>query len=316
MLRTGVRESLEVLPRRGAERRRSIVRPIAKAVGLVRDVAMRLHVASLDAVLVAVVWQQVFALALGVALTLPARLILGAAVWLAYSADRCFDARRADADSLVTRRHRFASRHARTVFGIGCLLLPAIIALAVRSLDPRLLRSGWWLAGAVLGYVLFVQWLGRRCRAWPKELAVGVLFAAGVAWFPIGLALAEAPEPASLRVTFLGAGAFAGLCMLNCLAISRFEYAQDRRRGEAGWLDFGRLGRIVPAAGLGLAALALVGCGFAPNPGAATLFASIAASALALLALDRFSSRFESETLRLLADVALLSPVLLGIAIR
>src|SRR4029077_17974876 len=116
-----------------------------------------------------------------------------------------------------------------------------------------------------------------------KEAMVAVLFALGAtlaAWTHVRT-LADV-----LTVVF-----FSCLCWMNCAAIEHWE------SGSRGW-SVGAL-----AAGVGLAALL---CLYQQRP---ILGAADTASAFAFVLLDRSRMRFSADALRVLADVALLSPV-------
>jgi len=121
-------------------------------------------------------------------------------------------------------------------------------------------------------------------RAWPKEAAVAVLFALGAsvaAWNRVR----SADEVVAILL-------FSCLCWINCVAIERWE-----RRQPDGPIS-------IAAVCVGLAALILLHQHRPVLSGAET------ASALAFVVLDLGRRRFTADALRVLADVALLSPIL------
>jgi hypothetical protein len=122
---------------------------------------------------------------------------------------------------------------------------------------------------------------------WPKEAAVAVLFALGAS-----LAVWTRVRTAWDVLTVL---LFCCLCWINCLAIEQWEH--EGEQGSHRW----PVGAF--AAGVALVAVLLLSeqrpiLGFAE-----------AASALAFVWLDRSRLRLSPDALRVLADVALLSPI-------
>ncbi len=183
------------------------------------------NVLSLDAPLIAISWQALFARAGGCALAWPERASLFLAVWAIYAADRLLDARRLGVRASTAARHRFGHQHAR-----------ALAAGIAAALGAQVILAGWFLstrvtaAGAALGllvgvYFVWNQLSGHRFgRGWLKEAVVSIVFAAGAALVP----LASAPS----RDLAADAAAFAVICMANCLLIARLDRERDRDRGE------------------------------------------------------------------------------------
>ena len=75
------------------------------------------HLLSLDAPLVAVVWQACWAQSAHVRLSWCHPCVLGLGVWLIYLVDRLVDSARAVPGDIVTARHAF---HARRRVGLSC----------------------------------------------------------------------------------------------------------------------------------------------------------------------------------------------------
>lgn len=232
---------------------------------------------SLDAPLVAALWQVLFARCFHVPWDPAATLLLLLTVWLIYSADRTLDAWRGPERS---PRHEFHRRHWRTLLPLWIAVFALAGWMALARLSPGMFVRGALLLAAVSAYFLVVH--GAR-RHWPKEAAVGALFALGaslVAWGEVRT-LADA---ATIVLFF-------GLCWMNCVAIQKWE--GDRLDWPAG------------AVALGVAcAAALLLYADRPVLGGAEL-----ASALAFVALDRARRRLSADAVRVLADVALLSPL-------
>jgi hypothetical protein len=238
---------------------------------------------SLDAPLVAVLWQVLFARCFRAsAETLPAVLLV-LAVWLIYVADRALDAWRGMGR---TPRHEFYRRHWRMVLPVWLAALAAGAWLAAIRLSPALFRDGLALLAAVVLYFGVVHLVPENIRgAWPKEAVVGLLFALGAsleAWTKI--------RTAADVITVL---LFSCLCWINCAAIEKWESCRgiEWPVGAA-------------AVCVGAAAFLLL---YEHRP---VLGGAEMASALAFLLLDRGRRRFSADALRVLADAALLSPVL------
>jgi hypothetical protein len=231
---------------------------------------------SLDAPLVAMLWQLLFARCFHIAIDAAATALLMLAVWLIYAADRMLDAL---ADRGKLPRHDFYRRHWKTVLPVWAAGFVFAAWLAWARLAAELFNRGVLIAFAVAVYFAIVHLIR---PAWPKELAVGMLFALGAsvaAWSAVHSAV-------DVEAIVL----FSCLCWINCIAIERWE------RRDLRW----PVG--IPA--MVVAALAAITYFYRPVLSAAEI-----ASALAFVVLDRRSKRISADALRVLADVALLTPV-------
>ena len=237
------------------------------------------NVAALDAPVVAVVWQRFLADRFGVSVPWAATAALAAAVWAVYLTDRRLDARRGDCH---TDRHRTAARFPKLVAG-GAVLAALLAAALASQLPQPYLWCGAWVALGVAAYLALVHVAAGGLRRAPgaKEFLVGVGFAAGVA---VPLAADGPPAGAWLPT----AAAFAAVCWLNCRLIDRWESA------AAGppWPE------AVLAAGVLVGSLALP----------AEVAPAVAGAVLGLLAVH-LACRRAPRAARVLADVALLSPL-------
>jgi hypothetical protein len=234
---------------------------------------------SLDAPIIALLWQALFARSFRATLDPLAPLLLVLSVWIIYVADRVFDAWR---DSNCEPRHEFYRRNWRAIAPVWIAAVGMAGLLAWTRLSMVLFERGVVLLGAVAIYFACVHLMNRR---WPKELAVAALFAAGAtlaSWH-------EARSWIDLATFVL----FALLCWINCAAIEKWEM-----RGLNKWPV--REVAIVT----GLIALIFLYDHRPIVAGAET------ASAFAFVILDRARLRLSSNVLRVLADVALLTPAL------
>lgn len=183
---------------------------------------------SLDAPVVALLWQALFAQALGANLGWPGRAVLGLAVWVIYAADRWFDGRRMAPGSAVTPRHRFAVRH-RKPLAVAILVAAACgLSLALTRLEAHVIRLGLLLGAAVAFYFVLNQ---ATPRGWglrlPKEVAGAVLFAGGTLLLPMSRA-----SQASLW-GLLACLLFGFLCLVNLVAVAAWDRAADEAQGQA-----------------------------------------------------------------------------------
>ena len=254
------------------------------------------HLASLDAPSVAALWTFFLARACGIRLPLATPAAMFLAVWVLYAADRLLDARILDRQpwpriaSDLEARHYFHRAH-RPAF----LAAIASACLALAALLPRLdqaARRIFFIEGALVIAWLLIVHVTRGARRLPKELIVGLFFAAAT-FTPT---LARSPQ---LSAGLLPAAAlFAAVCTLNCL----FIHAWERERPTTSLPR----GLCAAAAVLALACLALALLSPArPIPIACSL------AATALLALDRNRRLLSRTHLRAAADLALLTPILL-----
>lgn len=228
--------------------------------------------------MVAVLWQILFARCFRVPVEPLAALLLLLTVWLIYAADRTLDAWRGNVHS---PRHEFYRRHWRELLPVWMMLLGLTAWLAAERLPPDLFVHGSILIASVGVYFALVH---SSVLGLHKEAAVGVLFALGaslVAWGKVRTA-------ADVTTILL----FSGLCWMNCIAIQKWE-------GEKpDWSP--SIAAIVVAC----VAAALL---YANRP---VLGGAELASAFGFLLLDRVRPRLSADAVRVLADVALLSPVL------
>jgi 4-hydroxybenzoate polyprenyltransferase len=262
-------------------------------------------VLSLDAPAVALVWQLLLARVAPVPLRWPQVTILSSSVWLAYVLDRWIEAWRLPAGQLLTKRHAFYKRWRWPVAILWVTFLAGDLIVAWTQLTRREWAAGVMLLGPVVLYLLSHQWIHRR-RAWrvPKEICIAALFGAGVALFLV------APAPRVLPVLALPLALFTSLCFLNCVLISKWEREVDRLQGQTSLaLQYRRADALVGAMLWLLAAAALVLAVVAPGGGTRSVFLCALASCAILGIVDTLQRRLGWQAARVLADAALLTPL-------
>ena len=280
--------------------RSAVTTPADEHAWLRRSVLEYWHLLSLDAPTVAALWTWFIGRTSHVPLPVTTPLTMFLAVWILYAIDRLLDTR--GREEVVTRdleaRHRFHRRHDREFIGVAVIAMSVLIVL-IFGMPLGTLRLYVALSALLIAWFALIHLVTRvEPDHLPKELMTGFFFAAALfiptisraPWMRSGLL------PAALWVALL--------CSLNCLYIYRWEHeAQpERTRGLTGralhalqWLTI--LGVLGP--------LCFASLGHAPLLVAASLASGL------LLVLDRFRSRVSRTHLRALADLVLLTPVLM-----
>lgn len=262
-----------------------------------------LNLVCLDAPLVAVAWQWLFARTFHVPAGPGNGVALFFTAWLIYLADRLADSYSIQDGVSRSRRHEFCLKH-RPLW-IGALAAIAVTDSIViwRSIGAETLLAGAVVGGLALIYLVLNHSFG---GAWPhlalKEIAIGFLFAAGtlVALFPV--------LPITSSLVFSGM-AFASLCTLNCIYIAFWERELDETQRKVSFAtrypDLARhLGKVSTALALGSVVAAMI------HHDGALLFACVSASSLLLTLLDALRGNIDRDQRTALADLVLLTPLL------
>jgi hypothetical protein len=236
-----------------------------------------LNLLSLDAPLVALLWQDLAARSFGTPLSLASRIVLGLTVWAVYLADRLLDIRSAG-PLPDTARHGFSRRHRRELSALLAALLMLDTYIAIADLRRSVFFYGMAVAACVAAYL---STFPLRASGWEKQVLAAVLFSTGV--------LLVSATGLSLLHLLLPAALFAGLCLCNLVLIELWERDRDRRLS---WL--------APA---GVAGMAIV------RPIGAWQHA-VALSGILLAAVAICGPRLTVAAKRVLADAALLTPLL------
>jgi hypothetical protein len=301
----------------------------AHRTSLLPRILERWHLLSLDAPTVAALWAWFFARAMHIDLPWHAPLLLALGTWLVYVADRILDGTRPTPSSPLHERHRFHTRH-RKAFLIASLAVGSVVLwLIVARMSANARYEDTVLFTAALLYLVLVHKpsprrigapgdrsssLGWGTSWLPKELAVGIVFAAATA-VP---AWSRLPGPAlnASRATLLPAVVlFAALCWLNCVAIERWE-----NLGLTGHLQSADthattrwIAKYFRPIALSLAAISatFASASIASSPGSLAVYIAVMIAALCLATIDLFRRKLSSLHLRVAADAALLTPLIL-----
>lgn len=256
----------------------------------------------LDAPFVCVGWFWLLALGTGARPTGPASITLFTSVWLAYLADRWFDSWRLRRPDQGSHRHRFVHRHRSRLAGLWVLVVILTVVQAVVFLDASTLHRGIVLLAGLLAYFAAIHLGPQKLRAViPREVATALFLVLGILLFL---------EPHTIPLAL--SGALAALFATNCLLIGLWESPSDRVQG------FSSIAGSRPGASdwIRILLLCLIAAGFATpiiradlGPGLA--WAAISLSALLLMVLRQRAARWTQDTLRPLADLALMTPWLM-----
>ncbi len=261
---------------------------------------------SLDAPLVAVLWQALFARKLGVHLDWHDPVLLGLAVWIVYAADRWIEGWRLDLNTVQTQRHQFYLSHRWPVFWVGIAAIIATTIIAIARLDGREFKAGFILLIPTLLYLFSHQLVHRHHPLrLPKEIVIAVIFALGCAIAPAVIVPAKIPE-LLIPVTLFGL-----LCFANCALIASWEKEVDTLHGQTS-LALQLKGRwtIIHALPWLVFISALVSVFLNPDPSHPGALCT-AASGLLLGLLDLIQPRIGREAARAVVDFTLMTPVVL-----
>gem|GEM_PF-1843336 len=272
-------------------------------LSLIRQGLRWIHLLSLDAALAGLAWQELFASATGWTLHPVDRVILPLAIWMAYTADRLWDARKFETDKPSTERLRFHHRHWRHILVVWLLTFFGSIALAWHHYAIGVFLAGFVLIILIQAYYLLSHWARKNSHLrLSKDLATACLFACGSSFF----ILTQQPEK-NADMLWLQAG-LALLSLLNLQCIGWMERPLDLEQAQvsSALLHRGSLGIIL----LTLASLLYAGgiciAGY-HRFGTALLLATL------LLGMASFAFRkTSSETFRQLADWPLILMIFLA----
>jgi len=300
------------------------------------------HLLSLDAPTVAVLWCWFFAVSFGVRLGWIVLPTLALGTWCVYVADRLLDGLHTHDLGLLRERHWFYLRH-RRFFTIAWVVAAIPLAYLILLRVQNAVRTDDIVLGmiGVLYFLLIHAFPLPPARWFPKELAVGFLFAIATAvpaWArlntgQVGIAESYGQAHGTMAVAVF---CFGAICWLNCVAIQVWEDADvsqlassnvpvsqknhgpgskfNRALLPAGLTPF--LGRHLLTFASILSMISLVLAAITFRTATWPLFACITVSSLLFLVLIRNSQRLGVLSLRIAADAVLLTPLLFMLHLR
>jgi len=281
----------EILPRS------SQTRPPGRRISAI----VWLNLVCLDAPVVALTWQWLFARNLHVALPMAERVALFLTAWLIYLADRFADVRNLSPLVSQSLRQEFCRNHWRAWVALCVSVGLADLWIALRDLDAETIRVGIFVGAIALGYLTINYWLGKLWRFLPvKEMCVGSLFA-------LGTVTALLPKHA-LSLQFISEFVlFAALCSLNCISIAVWERdldaIQQKNSIATRWID--ARSALRPAA-IVIVVLAMI-LSVKTNR---SIYYCVSASALFFVMLEWLGDQIRRDERTALADLVLLTPLL------
>jgi hypothetical protein len=265
-----------------------------------------LNLVCLDAPLVAICWQWIFAHSFHLSVPAGHRAALFLTAWIIYLADRLGDSMSLVAGQPKSLRQQFCLRHKRIwLVSMICVgLFDLIVVLRAVNIETAVL--GGVLGAFTIAYLAINHAHSQIWETIPlKEFLIGSLFAAGTL---------EGVTPhifAERSAMIFAAILFVSLCSLNCVSIAIWERDLDRIQGKHSiathWANANFLADmlllVLPAAS-GLVALF--------DRGAWPVMLCVGASSLFLGALRYVRASRDKRTA--LADIVLLTPLALFVA--
>ncbi|MCP5543445.1 MAG: hypothetical protein H7A49_06020 [Akkermansiaceae bacterium] len=269
---------------------------------------------SLDAPLVSVAWLYVFAKTWRLGYhQWEAYACLGLVVWIIYATDRLLDVSISTSmpGARVEPRHEFHARH-RGKFRLGIIIagVTALVLLFTRL--PYAIFSYLLLGGVLVAGFFGMSLLTNRESGevpYAKNVLAGATFAFGTAMTAHLYRGEYGIQEMVISKEFL---CFAVLCILNISAIDLWEHAAAARDNETRAFD--EIALTLPLLLLGGASLMLALRD--EQQTARPFFYAILTGAALLYVLNRNRARFPLDGLRVLADCAVLAPVLVFVAAR
>ena len=241
---------------------------------------------SLDAPLIALVWQDFLARCYPTALQATGRGVLGLTVWAIYLADRLLDVRQLGG-APQSIRHKFYQQHRPFAQTLLFVVVCVDLLVARRWLRPAVFDNGLLVTAGVVAYLGAFPLTRWGAMVWKKPLAA-FLFTAGtflIAWTGAGQPARQLGWPAA---------AFCALCLGNLLMIGRWSQSATPN------------GNTISHAWIWLLFLGVCLAGVRSS----TWFTAIVCSAVGLFALARWGRRISGDARCVLADALLLTPLL------
>jgi hypothetical protein len=268
------------------------------------------HLLSLDAPTVAALWAWFFARAMRVELPWHAPLLLALGTWLIYVADRLLDGAHRNPATPLQQRHLFHRKHRRAFLAAALAAACLLLWLIVMRMTASARREDTVLFAAALLYLVLVHKPRAGAANWlPKELAVGIVFAAATAvpaWSRI--------DGAGRRALLPGVSLFALLCWLNCVAIERWENLSPSATSETPEVHLtthwaANHFRTVALILAGVSAIAAIAAILRIYK-TADMYIAISLTAVCLALTDLYRENLAGLHRRIAADAVLLTPLL------
>jgi len=262
------------------------------------------NLVGLDAPMVAVCWQWIFAELLGISLPWMVYLILALSAWSIYLGDRLVDVARSRALPFNTNRHRFTARHCKALIFLLTAVAGTNLILISIYLPVNLIVTGCFTSGLIaIYYLIRLTKIRKYVSLIPRELLCGMLFSMGCAIGPHAYAPNHSMQLAYLLVVVL----FGLLCSASCVLISIWEKDSDHASKDPSVVSSQK--EIVPHIAKALVALAAIAAVLSIFVFVKALLA-IALAAVFLNFTLRFQDRLSLLTRRVLADAVLLTPLI------
>lgn len=195
---------------------------------------------SIDVALGSVTMSWLFSKANEIQVPLAVYLVLGVAVWLAYTFDHLLDAIKIK-NKAKTARHRFHQENFKTLIISWIAILAAGFFIAIVYLPLQTWKWGSAVVFFIIAHFVFVHFFGSVRSKWVlKEVGVAWCYAAGVVVGPLSfLDTLSWMQPLSFLFLFT-------IAFFNLVMFSFFEYKSDVRQGHAsiainydkGWIAF------------------------------------------------------------------------------
>jgi len=262
-----------------------------------------LNLVCLDAPIVALTWQWLFARDFHVALPVAERVALFLTAWLIYLVDRLADVWNLSPLVSQSLRQEFCRKHWRGWIALCISVGLADLWVIFRNLDAEIIRAGIFVGVIALVYLTINYWLGKLWRFLPvKEMCVGSLFA-------LGTVTTLFPRHALSLQLISALVLFATLCSLNCISIAVWErdldVAQRKNSIATRWAG-ARLSLRPSAFVIGILAAVCVG-------GSRAIGACLIVSTFLLGALDWSGTVIARDERTAIADLVLLTPLLVAV---
>lgn len=268
---------------------------------------------SIDAPLVAVAWLFLFSKTWRLGYhPWEAYVTLGLAVWIIYVADRLLDVSMLGGPfAKLEARHEFHRKHRKWFqIGVAIAFVIALVLVLMKMANAifEFLPLGGLLVAGFFGLSMLSSQEGDNVPH-TKNILAGITFAFGTA---MTAHLYRSEYGIYEMLTSLEFLCFAVLCILNISAIDLWEHAARTSDLETKASD--ELALTLPLMLLGGAALLYAA--FDEEQSSRPFFVAVMTGSALLYILNRNRARFSMDALRVLADVALLIPVLVFLVLH